>query len=217
GETYGGEAIYRVYLFSLPWFALLTAFALRPGGDDWSSARVMVRLLLPLAVLLGLFLPAYFGMAATNEVRPGEVAASQYFYDHAPASSVLMIASPQFPVRLAGNYDQFRLTIGEADPSLLTVKPSLRHKLLGDRHVPVIAQAMRDYGGGEPAFLAVSRNGKVTSEVLDVLPGGSLDELERALSRSGLLRVWSRNADPTIFQLMQAPPARDPANGATSR
>jgi hypothetical protein len=216
-ETYGGEAIYRVYLFSLPWFALLAAFALRPGGDDWSSVRAMARLLLPLALLLALFLPAYFGMAATNEVRPGEVAASQYFYDHAPPRSVLMIASPQFPVRLAGNYDQFRLTIGEADPSLLTVKPSLRHKLLGDRHVPVIAQAMRDYGGGEPAFLAVSRNGKVTSQVLDVLPRGSLDELEQALSRSRRFRIWYRNADTTIFQLVQARPARDPSNGATSR
>jgi hypothetical protein len=216
GDTYGGEAIYRVYLFSLPWFALLTAFALRPGGDDWSSVRAMARLLLPLALLLALFLPAYFGMAATNEVRPGEVAASQYFYDHAPPHSVLMIASPQFPVRLAGNYDQFRLTIGEADPSLLTVKPSLRHKLLGDRHVPVIAQAMRDYGGGEPAFLVVSRNGKVTSQVLDILPRGSLDELEQALSRSRRFRIWYRNADTTIFQLVQARPARDPSKGATS-
>ena len=65
-----------------------------------------------------------------------------YFYDHAPSRSVLMIASPQFPVRLAGNYEQFRLTIGEADPNLLTVKPSLRHKMLGDRHVPGIAQAI---------------------------------------------------------------------------
>jgi hypothetical protein len=215
-DTYGGEAIYRVFLFSLPWFALLTAFALRPGGDDWSSVRTVPRLLLPLALLLFLFLPAYFGMAATNEVRPGEVAASQYFYDHAPPHSVLMIASPQFPVRLAGNYEQFRLTIGEADPSLLTVKPSLRHKVLGDRHIPVIAQAMRDYGGGEPAFLVVSRNGRVTSQVLDLLPRGSLDELQRALSRSGRFRVWYRNADTTIFQLVQAPPARDPSNGATS-
>jgi hypothetical protein len=206
-DTYGGEAIYRVYLFSLPWFALLAAFALRPGGDDWSSLRAVARLLVPFAVLLGLFLPAYFGMAATNEVRPGEVAASQYFYDHAPPRSVLMIASPQFPVRLAGNYDQFRLTIGEADPSLLTVKPSLRHKVLGDRHVPVIAQAMRDYGGGAPAFLVVSRNGKVTSQVLDLLPRGSLDELEQALSRSRRFRVWYRNADSTIFQLVQARPA----------
>jgi hypothetical protein len=216
-DTYGGEAIYRVYLFSLPWFALLTAFALRPGGDDWSSARIVPRLLLPLALLLGLFLPAYFGMAATNEVRPGEVAASQYFYDHAPPHSLLMIASPQFPVRLAGNYDQFRLTIGEADPNLLTVKPSLRHKLLGDRYVPVVVQAMRDYGGGEPSFLAVSRNGKVTSQVLDLLPRGSLDELERALTRSRRFRIWYRNADTTIFQLVQARSAQDPSNGATSR
>jgi hypothetical protein len=216
-ETYGGEAIYRVYLFSLPWFALLTAFALRPRGDDWSTVRTVPRLLLPLVLVLGLFLPAYFGMAATNEVRPGEVAASQYFYDHAPPRSLLMIASPQFPVRLAGNYEQFRLTIGEADPSLLTVKPSLRHKMLGDRHVPVIAQAMRDYAGGVPAFLAVSRNAKVTSEILDMLPRGSLDELERALSRSRRFRVWYRNADTTIFQLVQARPAQDPSNRATSR
>ena len=216
-ETYGGEAIYRVYLFSLPWFALLTAFALRPGGDHWSSVRAVTRLLLSLAVLLGLFLPAYFGMAATNEVRPGEVAASQYFYDHAPPRSVLMIASPQFPVRLAGNYEQFRLTIGEGDPSLLTVKPSLRHKLLGDRYVPGIAQAMRDYAGGQPVYLAVSRNGKVTSEVLHLLPRGSLDELERALSRSRHFRIWYRNADTTIFQLMQARSAQDPSDGATSR
>ena len=216
-ETYGGEAIYRVYLFSLPWFAILAAFALRPGGDDWSWVRTVPRLLLPLALVLALFVPAYFGMAATNEVRPGEVAASQYFYDHAPPRSLLMIASPQFPVRLAGNYEQFRLTIGEADPSLLTVKPSLRHKMLGDRHVPVIAQAMRDYAGGEPAFLAVSRNAKVTSQVLDMLPRGSLDELERALSRSRRFHVWYRNADTTIFQLVQARPAQDPSNGATSR
>ena len=216
-ETYGGEAIYRVYLFSLPWFALLTAFALRPGGDDWSSARAVARLLLPLALLLGLFLPAYFGMAATNEVRPGEVAASQYFYDHAPPRSVLMIAAPQFPVRLAGNYDQFRLTIGETHPSLLTVKPSLRHKMLGDRHVPVIAKVMRNYGGGQPVYLAVSRNGKVTSQILHLLPRGSLDELERAMSRSRHFRIWYRNADTTIFQLVQARPAGDPSNGATSR
>jgi hypothetical protein len=215
-ESYGGEAIYRVYLFSLPWFALLSAFALRPGRDDW-SLRNVPRLVLLLTVLLGLFVPAYFGMAATNEVRPGEVAASQYFYSNAPPRSLLMIASPQFPVRLAGNYEQFRLTIGEADPSLLTVKPSFRHQMLGARHVPVIAEAMRDYGGGEPAFLAVSRNGKVTSQVLDLLPTGSLDELQRALLQSKRFRVWYRNDDTTIFELVQPRSARDLSHEETSR
>jgi hypothetical protein len=215
GETYGGEAIYRVYLFSLPWFALLTAFALRPARDEW-SVRTMSRLMLVLGALLTLFVPAYFGMAATNEVRPGEVAASQYFYRNAPAQSLLMIASPQFPVRLAGNYDQFRLTIGEADPSLLSVKPSFRHQMLGARHIPVIAQAMEDYGGGEPAFLAVSRNGKVTSQVLELLPRGSLDELERALSRSKRFRVWYQNDDTTIFELVQSRSTRDSRKEASN-
>jgi hypothetical protein len=205
-ETYGGEAIYRVYLFSLPWFALLSAFALRPGRTGWSSARNVLRLALPLIALLALFLPAFFGMAATNEVRPGEVAASEYFYHNAPPHSLLMIASPQFPVRLAGNYDQFRLTIGEADPSLLSVKPSLRHRMLGTRELPIIAEVMQGYGGGEPAFLAVSRNGKVTSQILDMLPKGSLDRLERAMSRSKRFRVWYRNADTTIYQLVQTRP-----------
>jgi hypothetical protein len=76
---------------------------------------------------------------------------------------------------------------------------------------------MRDYARGEPAFLAVSRNGKVTSEVLDLLPRGSLDKLERVLSRSKRFRIWYRNADTTIFELVQTRPARDPSNGATSR
>jgi hypothetical protein len=209
-ETYGGEAIYRVYLFSLPWFAILSAFALRPGRTGWSSARNVLRLALPLIALLALFLPAYFGMAATNEVHPGEVAASEYFYRNAPPQSLLMIAAPQFPVRLAGNYDQFRLTIGEADPSLLSVKPSLRHRMLDTRHLPIIAEVMQGYGGGEPAFLVVSRNGKVTSQVLDVLPKGSLDRLERALARSKRFRVWYRNDDTAIYQLVQTRPAQDP-------
>jgi hypothetical protein len=63
----------------------------------------------------------------------------------------------------------------------------------------------------------VSRNGKVTSQTLHLLPRGSLDELERALSRSRRFRIWYRNADTMIFQLVQARPVGDPSNGATSR
>ncbi len=204
GQSYGGEAVYRVYLFSLPWLALLSAFALRPGRHGWSSARNLPRLALPLLVLLALFLPAYFGMAETNEVHPGEVAASEYFYRNAPPHSLLMLASPQFPVRMASNYEQFQLAIGESDPNLLVVEPSLRHRMLGAREVPVIAEVLRDYGGGRPAFLVVSRNGKIYSDVFDLLPRGSLDRLELALARSKRFRVWYRNGDTTIYQLLRA-------------
>jgi hypothetical protein len=203
GESYGGEAIYRVYLFSLPWLALLSAFGLRPGRRGWSSARNLPRLAVALLVLLALFLPAYFGMAETNQVRPGEVAASEHFYRNAPPHSLLMLASPQFPVRLASNYEEFQLAIGESDPNLLVVEPKLRHRMLGARDVPVIAEVLRDYGGGRPAFLVVSRNGKAYSDVFDLLPSGSLDRLERALARSRRFRVWYRNDDTTIYELVR--------------
>jgi hypothetical protein len=149
-------------------------------------------------------------MAETNQVRPGEVEASEHFYGKAPAQSLLMLASPQFPVRLASNYERFQLAIGESDPNLLVVAPSLRHRMLGSREVPIIAEILRDYGGGRPAFLVVSRNGKVYSDVFDLLPRGSLDRLERALARSKRFRVWYRNDDTTIYQLVAARSARPP-------
>jgi hypothetical protein len=209
GESYGGEVIYRVYLFSLPWLALLCAFALQPGRRGWSPRSSLFRVALPLVGLLALFLPSYFGMAEVNHVRPGEVAASEHFYRNAPQHSLLMLASPQFPVRLASNYEQFQLAIGESDPNLLVVEPSLRGRMFGARDVPVIAEVLRDYGGGRPAFLVVSRNGKVYSDVFNLLPGGSLDRLERALQRSSRFRVWYRNDDTTIFELVQSRPPQD--------
>ena len=209
GESYGGEAIYRIYLFSLPWLALLSAFALRPVRYGWLSTRNLARLTAPLLLLVALFLPSYFGMAATNEVRPGEVAASTYFYRNAPPHSLLLLASPQFPIRLTSNYDQFQLTVGESDPNLLAVKRSLRHRMLGAREVPVIAEVMRSYNQNRSAFLVVSHNGKIYSDVFDLLPRGSLDQLELALSRSTRFRVWYRNDDATIYQLV-APQATRP-------
>ena len=213
GESYGGEAIYRIYLFSLPWLALLGAFGLQPRRHNWSSARSLPRITVALLGLLALFLPAYFGMALTNRVLPGEVAASQHFYRNAPPHSLLMLASPQFPVRLESNYEQFQLAIGESDPNLLVVEPSLRHRVLGASEVPIIAEVLRGYGGGRPAFLVVSRNGKSYSDMFDLLPRGSLDRLEEALARSRRFRVWYQNDDTTIYQLVpakagQAPPRK---------
>jgi hypothetical protein len=78
----------------------------------------------------------------------------------------------------------------------------------------VIAKVLRDYGGGRPAFLVVSRNGKVYSDVFNLLPTGSLDRLEGALERSSRFRVWFRNDDTTIFELVQSRPAPEPGKGA---
>src|SRR4029453_17598280 len=120
----------------------------------------------------------------------------------------VMLASPQFPIRVTSDYDQFQLTVGESDPNLLSVNRSLRHRMLGAREVPVIAEVMRSYGRNRSAFLVVNHNGKIYSDVFDLLPRGSLDRLELALSRSKRFRVWYRNDDATIYQLVPPQAAR---------
>ena len=49
------------------------------------------------------------------------------------------------------------------------------------------------------------------------LPSAPFVMTSRALSRSRRFRIWYRNPDTTIFELVQARPAGDPSNGATSR
>jgi hypothetical protein len=61
----------------------------------------------------------------------------------------------------------------------------------------------------------VSRNGKVYSDMFDLLPGGSLDRLERALQRSSRFRVWYRNDATTIFELVPSRSAREPPEEAS--
>ena len=189
--------------------------ALRPGGDDWSSARAVARLLLPLALLLGLFLPAYFGMAATN-VRLGKVAASQYFYDHAP---------PHFSCA----HDRRTSVPGSPGRQLRPVPPTIGEthqpahgeavaaaQMLGDRHEPVIAQVMRNYGGGQPVYLAVSRNGKVTSQILHLLPRGCSTSWSGPCRDPGTSVSGIATPTPRSSNWCRRAPG-DPSNGATSR
>ena len=82
GQNYGGEAVFRIYLFSLPWIAAMAASALAPAALRWGrrTAALVVVVLAGAAVL---FLAAFYGSVELYRVRPGAVAATLYFYDHA--------------------------------------------------------------------------------------------------------------------------------------
>jgi hypothetical protein len=99
-QSYGGEAIFRVYLFSAPWCAYLIAslmvrrrwlprFALVPAGAA--------------AVVLAVFctIQAGQGQAMANVFTRDDVAAAEYVYGHAEAGSAIVLADINFPVGFA--------------------------------------------------------------------------------------------------------------------
>jgi uncharacterized RDD family membrane protein YckC len=196
GLEYGGEAIYRVYLFSLPWAALLAAFALAPrqGWTKLASVRAGVLLV----VMFGLFAQAYFGLTEVNLIRPAEVAASHYFNEHARPGSVLVLAAPNFPERSTGAYADFVVTSGAFDPQLVR-DPHFKNRFFDAGALPEIAVIVRSFS--PHGYVAITTGMKVYAHVFKLLPDGSLDSLDRALASSNQWTLFFRNQDAVIYEL----------------
>ncbi len=111
-QSYGGEAIYRVFLFSSPWSALLIAGLIAQLGALWrplvSSASC--------AVALAAGLQGLYGPAAVDAFTPAELTASQWLYAHAAPGSLLVFAADNFPALYVGNYAAYNLRVIPADP-----------------------------------------------------------------------------------------------------
>ena len=113
-QSYGGEAIYRVYMFSAPWCALLIAGALY-------ELRPRIRgLLVPAVSVVALFvgLQGVYGPVLVNAFTPSEVSASVWFYSHTPPGSVIVLPVDDFPALEAADYNDYNVDVPAADPQL---------------------------------------------------------------------------------------------------
>lgn len=105
-QSYGGEAIYRVYLFSSPWCALLLAMALLRWRRR-AAQLALVSMVLPL--LLGLGLQGRFGQLFVNVQSRDEVQAARTFYRDAQPFSTLLLLNANWPTRLSAEYGRIRV------------------------------------------------------------------------------------------------------------
>ena len=118
-QSYGGEAIYRVFLFSAPWCALLIAgLLLEPARAEARAGAAWRRLLAAAAcaVALAAGLQGLYGPVAVDAFTPSELTASRWLYDHAPPGSVIILAADNFPALEVGNYASYQLVVIPADP-----------------------------------------------------------------------------------------------------
>jgi hypothetical protein len=191
---YGGEALLRVELFSLPWSACLAASALpleaptpwllRAGG----AAALLV-------ACFGLFLPAYFGSDTLNVTVPGTLDAANYLYQHGHPGGVVYL-DKDFPVSDTGRYDQFlpisyvlgskyrpSNELGPVDVSLLTSIAVESATQTGTAYL-VLTKTMLDY-----------------ARAYGLTDATSLHSLESALDRSPAWKVFYRNREAVIYQL----------------
>jgi hypothetical protein len=208
--AYGDEGILRVYLFSLPWSAALAAAVLTPtprlpvkprrGGEDGESRRIRrfraeaLRAPVVLAVVVALFLVAFFGSDQWNTMSDSEVASVTSFEQTAPGGPVLA-ANGNAPLNDTARYNLFPVAeIFGSGAVFGTKKPP------SDIALELADQAARSTSGDQPAYVMVTSSMIAYGQNYGT-PTSYFTILLNSLARSKYWKLVTRSPGAVIYEL----------------
>ena len=192
-SSYGGEIIFRAYLFALPFGAFLAASLWFPVNRAKPGVLATAALTGSLLVFTSGVLVADFGIDNRLVFDDHEVAAADYVAEHARPGALIVEGTRDYP-RQFRRYEQF---------VYLTIDRALPHTLEKLRKDPAgtLASWLRDsetYNGGY-VILTESQRRSVTSLGTDL--AGTLDQIQAALEASDEFKVAFRSGDAVVFEL----------------
>ena len=193
-QSYGGEAIYRVYLFSAPWCAILIADGLVSlRSVAWLRIATIGACFLALAGgLQGLYGPIDY-----DTFKPGELSASLWLYSHAAPGSVLALPVDNWPELETYNYNSLRVVD-------MASAMGAKGKLLDESNV-VAVENWLDTLKGQYAYVVFSSSMNGYVSYYGTPPGYA--QLEKAVRSRYGWTVAYQNADTTIYLFQIFPPA----------
>ncbi|MFC1420356.1 glycosyltransferase [Streptacidiphilus cavernicola] len=187
-NSYGGEMIFRVYLFALPGSAfLIAALILQPGPR--ARLREAGAFVLALALLGGLFF-GYYGKELMNRFTPGEVSAAGYVTATAPAGSTVVALTGNVP-GFYQDYDRhvlIQLSQESDDVTTLLVRDPLAGLELA------VGDQVRT------GYLLLSRGQAAECYLTGVLPADTMARLQAAVAGApGFTEVY-RDPDAVVYR-----------------
>ena len=221
-NSYGGEMIFRVYMFSLPFVIFMAGSLFYPNERAGNSMKTPISAMLLSLIVLPSFLLAYFGKERMDYFTPNEVAAAQYIFDTAPQGAMIVDGSFNWP-KFYTHYEFLNFL------TLINLPTTERTRILSN---PVVA--LSDYmdnaapgsmyidksGHGEQesgfissstpadvydypaAYLVITRSQIAMTEMTGTLPANWSEVLTTALSHSPYFKVVYKNADAVIYMYM---------------
>ncbi|MET7983651.1 glycosyltransferase [Streptomyces sp. NPDC005281] len=193
-NAYGGEMIFRAYLFALPAASLLIAALLLRR-----SRRPLVQTLaaypLMLALLGGLMF-GYYGKESANYFTKEEVAAGRFVAATAPPGSTIVSLTSAVP-GLYLRYDE--------NPQVQMDEQDIgdRRRLVNDP-VKGLEGFIQGASPQQPAFIILSRAQAADLYQRGILPGGTVQRLDSALSKTpGYIPVY-RSKDAVVYRYQGA-------------
>ena len=184
-QAYGGEMLLRIALFSLPFMALLAAFAFLPRGGERPGAATVAAIGVAAVVLMAGFMLTRYGNERLETFSRDEVAAVDELYRIAPPGSMLVGISGNMPWK-ATRYDEYR------------------YRPIGDETFYGKADELLVTMAEHPAasYLIITRAQEALSEMILGVSAADWVDFERQLLESDLLEVIYRNPDAVIARYL---------------
>jgi hypothetical protein len=196
--SYGGEILFRVYFFSLPFFALLAAGLFYPGGEAGGSRLAGTATAFVSGALLAGLLVGYYGKERQNHFSNDEVRAAQYLYATAPPGSLLVSGVSNYPWAFE-HYEEYSYL------SLADLSPRDRRQVIAQPADAIAGIARRSKVAC--AYVVITSSEEAEVDMTGVMPRGSLARIEHRLDIAAGYRLVLRNSSATIFGLQTNRPA----------
>ncbi|GGW96637.1 glycosyltransferase [Streptomyces lomondensis] len=191
-NAYGGEMVFRSYMFALPAVALLIAALLLPPGKRLRMRMPVVCVVL-LAMLGGLAF-GYYSKEAMNYFSRQEAAATRYVTTTTPTGSLLISVTYAAP-GLEMHYDRHERT-QVTEESLSTRRMLMENPLTGLE--PLLRRA-----GKQPAYILLNRAQRADVHLNGEMPADFVDRLESALSRASDFKRVYANPDAVVYRYVR--------------
>ena len=199
-SDYGGEIIFRVFLFTLPFLAVATAAAFFPHLGTRSSARVGAALVAAFLALATGFILSNYADEAMNYFSPQEVAASEFLYRTAPQGAQVIDINGNEP-RLFVHYNWYLYTPLDSPASVSAAV----------QRAPVATVVgLTEQAHGHPSYLIINKSQAAEVYLTGEWAPGAYARVVHDLLASGRFRVVYRNADAMVLYLAR-PKCRSPA------
>jgi hypothetical protein len=202
-QSYGGEAIYRVYLYSLPLMAALIAWGivtLTPAAPRGRLPQPLVTAsVLSLALTAG-FLVAHFGREEINQVDSSEMGMEDYIAATVPDPAVIAQLAGSYPANATWRYPSLQVndTYTPEVVSMLNPSPTLPPPAALDAVADDIL-ALTDGAG----YVVVSPGMIDSIHQLNELPLADTDEAVAFLTSNSRFRVVTRIDDTWLLEVLR--------------
>ncbi|MFJ1751319.1 glycosyltransferase [Kitasatospora sp. NPDC088134] len=205
-NPYGGEMIFRAYLFALPAAAFLGATLLFGGRTPRPPWRTPAACAAVLVLLTGLLLGNY-SKEAMNWFSTQEIAAVDYVAATAPPGSRLVSVTADLPGG-ERRYDQLERTV------LGQLTADDQRRLVTDP-LPVVQQLMDDPRTTGPSYLILTRAQAAECRLTGRLPADTVDLVHAAVAGSPRFQAVFTTPDAVVYRYL--PPVAAPGGRGGAR